>query len=187
MKRIVAILTVLVLTCLGAGFAEAPDFMEQFSAYLETATEQEMVDMLDKLIEAHDRRFPAATAEATEAPTYSASFNQFDVEYLGASVEQSDGESYIKINYRWTNKTDNANSFTILAGYTAYQNGVQLDAGYLPGVETDEFTSVLPGYSTEVSSVHKLSNTTDPVVLQVSAFADFMDTTPPLEVTINLP
>ena len=87
---------------------------------------------------------------------------RLSVDYNGASI--------VIVKYLFTNNSEEATSFMVSISDTVYQNGVELDYGYL--VEDyssdNQMKSIKPGITLEVEAAYKLDDTTADIEVEVS-------------------
>lgn len=104
----------------------------------------------------------------------------------GYQLQTAAGKTYMILSVKWLNQSDEATAYYVEAAVDAYQNGVELDNGYLSGVDTNTTRKVLPGYSTTIKEIFELENDKDPVVLFVRPWVDFRNEYPPQQVVIDI-
>ena len=99
-----------------------------------------------------------------------------------------DGKPAIVLTYTWTNNSNETAKASLAVSIEAYQNGVSLDnAFFIDGVDTSSgIKNVRPGYSIEVQTAFRLSDTTADVELEFKDMWDIFGSSTPINTTIHL-
>lgn len=105
----------------------------------------------------------------------------------GFEVYKRDGKNYLIVNVNWINNDSEPAVFYTEATVEAYQDGVELDDGYLSGVDTNVGKKVLPGFSGTQKEIFQLTSARGEVVLIVSPLFVYTNDKPRIQITINLP
>lgn len=117
-----------------------------------------------------------SSESAEEAgPTDSGTLGDYDVTIKDCQVVTDfEGNSAIAITYDFTNNSDDATSFMVAMDYSVFQDGVELeytsvytDADSLDAMDDATWTDIQPGTTLEVTTTHKLNDTTNPVEVEV--------------------
>lgn len=104
----------------------------------------------------------------------------------GFKVQSISGKHYFILSVRWMNQSDEPTAYYVEANVDAYQDGVELDDGYISGVEKNNTRRVLPGYSTTVTEIYELRNTRNPIVIMIEPWVDFRNEYPPQQIVIDI-
>ncbi len=106
----------------------------------------------------------------------------YSVEIIDARIETPDyydAKKQVVIKYSYTNNSKDSVSFSTAFDYKAYQDGVELERGYMPGEYyqdgnfIDNFSKeIKPGVSINVEVAYELNNETSDVEAEITDFWD---------------
>jgi hypothetical protein len=77
------------------------------------------------------------------------------------------------VDFTWRNVGDSPDMFVVNVSVTAYQNGIQLNEGYLITENTEVGTSIMPGKSLTVTEIFQMRESTGEITLIVDKLMDF--------------
>lgn len=178
MKKIIALLLFLglLLPVLSCAMAERVDLsgytIEQLYS-LKNKVEREIQSRI-----ASSKNLSSGYTEYIDLGSISAALN-------GYELRQENWKNYLIVNVNWINQSDEPGVFYTEAVLEAYQNGVELDTGYIYSIETNVSKKVLPGYSGAIKEIYQLQNAKDEVVLILHALFDFSKSRPTTQITIK--
>ena len=205
MKRFLCVLLV-ALMLVSAAYAEGIDALDITSLFGDTPIEKysdselEIMLMIAQYLEeyiqaeldsrAGKKPTAAPRATATPKPTTSTkklkingTTKEVNVEGFGitmqfAYTESKNGKNYLIVVFSAKNNTDNSSSFGLTINIDAYQNGVELDTGYIYGVETNSSTKFRPGAIIEGKAIFELASTTAQVEIELNKLWNFTSAKP---------
>ena len=110
-------------------------------------------------------------------------YEDFSAVITGTYFYQEAGQDYILISAMWRNLWDGPLSFVYTFYGRAYQNGVELEHGFVSGFDMKGVTEILPGYGLESYLGFEIDGN-DEVLISLRAFGDVFDETDPIEYTV---
>ena len=128
----------------------------------------------------------AASRQYTDGYTQYYDMGDVSVALSGFRIQSVSGKNYMLLFVKWLNNSDEPTAYYIAASVDAYQNGVELDDGYISGVEKDSTRKVLPGYGTTVTEIYELENKKDPVIVTIKPWLDLRNEYPPQQIMIEI-
>ena len=102
----------------------------------------------------------------------------FGITMRYAYTENKNGKNYLIVVFSAKNNTDNSSSFGLTINIEAYQNGVELDTGYIYGVETNSSTKFRPGATIDGKAVFELKSASAQVELELNKLWNFSKAKP---------
>ncbi len=121
------------------------------------------------------KKVDGADASAENADNDSATLEESAVTIEDAKVVDADGKKVIIVSYKFTNKSDNAESFTSIMKSDAFQDGMSISHSLI-NTEIEGFDSnstaerIDPGKTITVQEAYTLANETSPVEVRVAEF-----------------
>lgn len=113
----------------------------------------------------------AIKTETTEQPKDYASFSYFDVKIANCYFTESYGDKYIVIEYDYTNKREDAKSWSVQVEDTVFQNGVELVSGIVPDIDYKaEYADVKQGVTLRVPVAYHISDTATDITVEINPF-----------------
>lgn len=109
----------------------------------------------------------------------------FGVTMKYAYTESKNEKDYLIVVFSVKNKQDESASFGFTMHIDAFQDGVELDTGYLYGVDTNAATKFRPGAVIEGKAIFVLKNLSSQVELELNKLWNFSNDKPTL-FTIDL-
>lgn len=102
----------------------------------------------------------------------------FGITMQYAYTESKNGKNYLIVVFSAKNNTDSSSSFGLTINIDAYQNGVELDTGYIYGIETNSSTKFRPGATIEGREIFELTSTTAQVEIELNKLWNFTNAKP---------
>lgn len=96
------------------------------------------------------------------------------------------GKRYLLVELTWRNVGEKAQMYVVNVDVTAYQDGIELQDGFLLGVNTEVGTSIMPGKELTCTEVFQLRSKTGEITLIVDKLLDFKDEWPSREYNFTL-
>lgn len=122
-----------------------------------------VIDELDEALEESNKLDRFDESEESEESNVLYEYEIEATEYAIGTDEE--GQSFILINYKFTNNGDDANSFFGGITHHVYQNGVRLERAY--GYESEnEDTYIKSGASVDIEIAYQLIDTTSDVEIE---------------------
>ncbi len=121
------------------------------------------------------KKVDGTDASAENSDNDSATLEESAVTIKDAKVVDADGKKVIIVSYKFTNKSDNAESFTSLMKSDAFQDGMSISHSLI-NTEIEGFDSnstaerIEPGKTITVQEAYTLANETSPVEVRVAEF-----------------
>lgn len=142
--------------------------------------EQNVQDVSDNYAEGASENVDMKKVDGTDASAQnsdndSATLEESAVSIEDAKVVDADGKKVIIVSYKFTNKSDNAESFTSIMKSDAFQDGMSISHSLINS-EIEGFDSnstaerIDPGKTITVQEAYTLANETSPVEVRVSEF-----------------
>lgn len=145
-----------------------------------TKTEQAVQDVSDNYAEgASDnvdmKKVDGADASAENSDNASATLEESKVSIEDAKVVDADGKKVIIVSYKFTNNSDNAESFTSIMKSDAFQDGMSISHSLIntniKGFDSNSTAERIdPGKTITVQEAYTLANETSPVEVRVTEF-----------------
>lgn len=82
-------------------------------------------------------------------------------------------KKYLILDFTWRNVGDIATMFAVNVGVTVYQDGIQLNEGYLFTEDTEVGTSIMPGKELAVKEIFELRSSSGTLDIVVDKLMDF--------------
>ena len=101
-----------------------------------------------------------------------------DVSIVGFTTTENDGKDYFVALLEYTNKSDESDSPWLNISVNAFQDGVELESGYIYDFSYENYksddTKVRPGGTLKFFKIYELAGDS-PVDVEVSSMFDFTD------------
>ena len=140
-----------------------------YAVYYATDPEYYKAEMLDLLQGFHHRNtdnlffFRYGNAEA---------------KYTGYKTKSVGKQEYLLVDFVWRNVGTSADMFVVNVDVTAFQDGIELQDGFLLGVNSEVGTKIMPGKEITVTEVYQLRSQTGQITLVVDKLLDVMNEWP---------
>lgn len=150
--------------------------------YMEQIIQQELDSRTQKAVEPTSTSAPKQNTTSGKIKINGTNKEVF-VEGFGitmqyAYIESKNGKDYLVVVYSVKNYKEESSSFGLSINIDAYQNGIELDTGYLYSLETNSSTKMRTGASIEGKSVFELKNTSSAVELELNKLWNFTNAKP---------
>lgn len=179
MKKLIAV--IVMLSMLAPSALAANGFYTDWSRY----TDDELREIISEAQAELDRRSnPQSGGGFQKNKSYTVNDISFSV--IGNYVYKDGNKNYLVVKINWTNNGSSAQSYLAKLSVHAYQNGVELERGYVYNLETNEMTNILPGYDINVYELFELTNNSD-VTITIDTYFDLTDKFDDIIYTVSVP
>lgn len=123
-----------------------------------------------------DHEFENILATVTPRDSADVGFFRFgyaEVRYKGARIKKVGSNKYLKLDFTWRNAGTETTFFAVEVDVTAFQNGVQLQEGFLFDEKSEVGTKLMPGKSIDVTKVYELREAGGKIEFTVDKLLDF--------------
>lgn len=113
-------------------------------------------------------------------------FGDASFKYEQALTYENNGKKYLIVEFVWKNNSKSADCFGTILSFEAYQDGIELNRGYIFGVETNSTTKIMPGKTLNGCVVFELRNNKSDVEFVAKNMFDFFGKYNDFNLTITL-
>lgn len=100
-------------------------------------------------------------------------YGDAEAKYMGYTTKTVGSTKYLLVRFSWRNVGTSAEVFAVNVDVTAYQDGIELQDGFLLGINSEVGTSIMPGKEITVTRVFQLRGSTGQITLIVDKILDF--------------
>ena len=105
-------------------------------------------------------------------------YGDAEAKYMGYTTKTVGSTKYLLVRFSWRNVGTSAEVFAVNVDVTAYQDGIELQDGFLLGINSEVGTSIMPGKEITVTRVFQLRGSTGQITLIVDKLLDFKNEWP---------
>lgn len=100
-------------------------------------------------------------------------FGDAEVQYKGARKKKVGKTQYLLLDFNWRNAGKDVTIFPVHVEVTVFQDGVQLQEGFLFNEKTEIGTHLMPGKSIDITQIYELRGTGGQIDFTVDKLMDF--------------